>query len=51
MAERFGWTEEQVDETSAETVDWMIAIGRMVDAERATKEAERLQAMFPKRPG
>jgi hypothetical protein len=31
LAERFGWTPTQVDEQPAATLDWLIAIGNLVD--------------------
>lgn len=31
LAERFGWTPTQVDEQPAATLDWIIAIGNIVD--------------------
>jgi len=31
MAERFGWTPQQVDDLPAKTADWLIAIARTVD--------------------
>ena len=31
MAERFGWTPEQVDNLPAGTADWLMAIARTVD--------------------
>jgi hypothetical protein len=35
MAERFGWTPEQVDNLPASTADWLIAIARTVDEVKA----------------
>jgi hypothetical protein len=40
MAERFGWTPEQVDELPAGTADWLIAIAGAVEEVKAEK-AER----------
>jgi len=31
MADRFGWTPEQVDNLPANTADWLMAIARTVD--------------------
>jgi hypothetical protein len=31
MAERFGWTPEQVDNLPASTADWLIAIATVVE--------------------
>jgi hypothetical protein len=31
MADRFGWTPQQVDDLPAGTADWLIAIARTVD--------------------
>jgi hypothetical protein len=31
MADRFGWTPQQVDDLPAKTADWLIAIARTVD--------------------
>jgi hypothetical protein len=31
LAERFGWTPSQVDEQPAALLDWLIAIGNIVD--------------------
>jgi hypothetical protein len=31
MADRFGWTPQQVDDLPAQTADWLIAIARTVD--------------------
>jgi len=35
MAERFGWTPEQVDNLPAGTADWLIAIASTVDQIKA----------------
>tara|TARA_R110000868_G_C10582674_1_gene738779 strand:+ start:304 stop:423 length:120 start_codon:yes stop_codon:yes gene_type:complete len=35
MAERFGWTPEQVDNLPAEMADWVLAIARTVDEIKA----------------
>jgi hypothetical protein len=35
MADRFGWTPQQVDELPAETADWLIAIAGTIDKIRA----------------
>jgi hypothetical protein len=32
MADRFGWTPEQVDNMPAGTADWMLAIAATVEA-------------------
>jgi hypothetical protein len=40
MADRFGWTPEQVDNLPAEKADWLIAIAGAVEEVRAEK-AER----------
>lgn len=44
MAERFGWTPEQVDNLPAETADWLIAIGNMVQ-EIKSERAEQVVLM------
>jgi hypothetical protein len=31
MADRFGWTPDQVDNLPATTADWLLAIARTVD--------------------
>jgi hypothetical protein len=31
MAERFGWTPEQVDNLPAHTADWLLAIAKTVE--------------------
>lgn len=35
MAERFGWTPEQVDNLPAGTADWILAIAGVVDEVKA----------------
>jgi hypothetical protein len=35
MADRFGWTPQQVDELPAEIADWLIAIASTIDKIRA----------------
>jgi hypothetical protein len=35
MAERFGWTPEQVDNLPAETADWLLAIARITEEVKA----------------
>lgn len=35
MADRFGWTPEQVDNLPAAAADWVLAIGAMVDILKA----------------
>jgi hypothetical protein len=35
MADRFGWTPQQVDELPAETADWLIAIASTIEKIRA----------------
>jgi len=40
MAERFGWTPEQVDNLPAGTADWLIAIARTVDEVKAERAAQ-----------
>jgi hypothetical protein len=37
MAERFGWTPEQVDNLPAYTADWLLAIGATIDQVKAEK--------------
>jgi hypothetical protein len=37
MAERFGWTPEQVNELPAYTADWLLAIGATIDQVKAEK--------------
>lgn len=37
MAEKFGWTPEQVDNLPAPNVDWLLAIAGMVDEVRAER--------------
>lgn len=37
MAERFGWTPEQVDNLPAATADWLLAIAKMVDEVKAER--------------
>jgi len=37
MAERFGWTPEQVDNLPASTADWLLAIGKVVDEVKAER--------------
>jgi len=43
MADRFGWTPEQVDNLPAGTADWLIAIANTVEEvkiERAERESK-----------
>jgi hypothetical protein len=40
MADRFGWTPEQVDNLPAETADWLIGIAVAVE-EVKTERAEQ----------
>ena len=40
MADRFGWTPEQVDDLPAKTADWILAIASTVD-EAKIERAER----------
>jgi len=40
MAERFGWTPEQVDNLPAGTADWLIAIARTVDEVKAERASQ-----------
>jgi hypothetical protein len=40
MADRFGWTPEQVDNLPAATADWVLAIAATVD-EAKVEKAER----------
>jgi hypothetical protein len=35
MAERFGWTPEQVDNLPAGTADWLLAIARITEEVKA----------------
>jgi hypothetical protein len=35
MAERFGWTPEQVDNLPAYTADWLLAISATIDQVKA----------------
>jgi hypothetical protein len=35
LAERFGWTPTQVDNEPAVTLDWLLAIGNIVDEVKA----------------
>jgi hypothetical protein len=35
MAERFGWTPDQVDNLPTETADWLVAIAATVDKVKA----------------
>ncbi len=37
MAERFGWTPDQVDNLPANTADWLLAIGNVVELARAER--------------
>ncbi len=37
MAERFGWTPDQVDNLPANTADWLIAIAATVEKSRAER--------------
>jgi len=37
MAERFGWTPEQVDNLPANLADWLLAIGATIDQVKAEK--------------
>ncbi len=37
MADRFGWTPEQVDNLPVETADWLIAIATTVDSVKADR--------------
>ena len=37
MADRFGWTPDQVDNLSVETADWLIAIATTVDSVKADR--------------
>ncbi len=41
MAERFGWTPEQVDNLPANTADWLIAIGNVVEIARAERMSDQ----------
>jgi hypothetical protein len=35
MAEKFGWTPDQVDNLPAGTADWLVAIAAMVESVKA----------------
>ncbi len=37
MADRFGWTPEQVDNLPVETADWLIAIATTVESVKADR--------------
>lgn len=37
MAEKFGWTPEQVDNLPAGTADWLLAISAMVEEVKAER--------------
>ena len=37
MADRFGWTPEQVDNMPAITSDWLLAISSMIDKVKAER--------------
>jgi hypothetical protein len=37
MADKFGWTPEQVDGLPANTADWLLAISTMVEKSKAEK--------------
>jgi hypothetical protein len=37
MAERFGWTPDQVDSLPAETADWLLAIAATVEQVKADR--------------
>lgn len=37
MADRFGWTPDQVDNLPVETADWLIAIATTVDSVKADR--------------
>jgi hypothetical protein len=37
MADRFGWTPDQVDELPASTADWLLAIAATVDEVKVEK--------------
>jgi hypothetical protein len=37
MADRFGWTPDQVDDLPATTADWLLAIGTTIDKVRAER--------------
>jgi hypothetical protein len=39
MADRFGWTPEEVDNLPAGTADWLIAIAATVDTVKAERQA------------
>lgn len=40
MAERFGWTPDQVDNLPTETADWLMAIAATVDRVKAEQAAK-----------
>ena len=40
MAERFGWTPEQVDNLPANTADWLVAIAAVVESVKAERMAD-----------
>ena len=40
MADRFGWTPEQVDNLPASTADWIMAIAITVDQVKAERQSE-----------
>lgn len=37
MADRFGWTPEQVDNLPAATADWLISIAQITDEVKAER--------------
>ena len=37
MADRFGWTPQEVDELPAITSDWLLAISSMIDRVKAER--------------
>jgi hypothetical protein len=37
MADRFGWTPDQVDNLPAETADWLLAIAATVEQVKADR--------------
>jgi len=37
MADRFGWTPDQVDDLPARTADWLLAIGTTIDKVKAER--------------
>jgi hypothetical protein len=39
MADRFGWTPDQVDDLPASTADWLLAIATTVDIVKAERLA------------